>query len=441
MSSLAMRMTYRLATVAVAIAATSGAARADGFTLEMAVAGARAANERAGMDARTIDAAAARVEQARALFLPSLTLVGTYTRRATESVRDVSGTQVTIQALDALQGQATLNLNLFDPRTIPLYRQALAERDAVRAQSDNDLRLLGFDVANAYLQTLGAAQVFAAARRRLELAQSDLQVARARFQAELARKNDVTRAELEVANADRAATLAQGDVTTAELQLGYLIGQPITGALVEPDELLRAAAAPLSAAAVLAVEARRRRLDITAARHHAAAVRQGALEPLLRYLPSFALAGNLRATNEAGLSGRSTDWSIAIVATWRLFDGGQGLGERKERSALADVAELQADALSRRIDSDVAQAHVALANGQSAVQTAGLALDFARTNMIESTELYRQGLATALEVQAAAASLFDAEVAAIRARYTLAIAFLGLRAVLGLDALGAEPRL
>jgi outer membrane protein TolC len=45
-----------------------------------------------------------------------------------------------------------------------------------------------------------------------------------------------------------------------------------------------------------------------------------------------------------------------------------------------------------------------------------------------------------LEVADANVQLFDAEVAAIRARYTLAIAYLDLRAAFGLDALGQEPK-
>ena len=136
----------------------AGSAAADPLSLEETVRAARLANERARIDERTYAAAAARVDQARSFFLPQLTLVGTYTRRSQEITRDIgAGQTVIVQQANALNGSATLSLTLFDPRSIPLYRQALLERESARAASGNDVRLLSFDVANGYLQALGAA--------------------------------------------------------------------------------------------------------------------------------------------------------------------------------------------------------------------------------------------------------------------------------------------
>ncbi|MCJ7485987.1 MAG: TolC family protein, partial [Candidatus Aminicenantes bacterium] len=54
-------------------------------------------------------------------------------------------------------------------------------------------------------------------------------------------------------------------------------------------------------------------------------------------------------------------------------------------------------------------------------------------------ELYRQGLASALEVADANVSLFEAEVGLVQERYGLGVAFLNLEAALGLDPFGKEP--
>jgi outer membrane protein, multidrug efflux system len=421
----------------LAMALAARAAAADELTLESAVRAATTRNERARIAEEARRAAAARIGEARALFLPSLTATATYTRRAFESVRTVGDATVTVQALNALGGNATLGITLFDARSFPLYRQALREDESVRASSANDVRLLGFEAANAYLLALGAEQVVHAAQRRLELAGATLAVARARFAAQIVRANDVTKAELEQATAEQALTQATGDVTAARLQLGFIMGVPADGALAEPQALLDAAAAPAPAADARA--AQQRRLDVVADRRHAEALREAALEPLMRYVPTLGLAAQLRATNEAGLSGRTFDWSIAVTATWRIFDGGLGLGERREKSAIAAQAELSTTAQLRQVELGLATAGVALQRGQATITQAAAALTAARKNAEETEQLYRQGLAPALDVATANVDLYAAEVAAIQARYTLAIAFLDLRAAQGLDALGREP--
>jgi outer membrane protein TolC len=53
--------------------------------------------------------------------------------------------------------------------------------------------------------------------------------------------------------------------------------------------------------------------------------------------------------------------------------------------------------------------------------------------------LYRQGLASALQVADATVRLFEAEVGFVAQRYGLGIAFLNLEAALGLDPFGKEP--
>jgi outer membrane protein TolC len=415
--------------VAVVVLAVAAAlpARAE-LTFEEAVRTAVGKNERAGIARLENRAAQARVGGARSLFLPSVTLVGSYTRRSEED-----------GALerDALNGSATLNLTLFDARSIPLYRQAARAREATAAASANDLRLLSFETGNAYLQALGATQLLAAAERRVEHARLVLELSRARFQAQLARSNDVTRTELEAATAEQALTDARGQLQAALLSLGFLVGTSVAGPLVDPQPLL-AAAAEQPRADVAA--ARARRLDVVAGKRRAEALHELAREPLMRYIPSVALSAQGRATNETGPSGSSFDGSLAVIATWRLFDGGLGLAERRERQAEAGVAELATATLARRVELEVANALVALESGRANLATTAVAVAAARKNVRETTELYRQGLTSALEVSDANVRLFDAEVAAIRARYTLALAYLDLRAAEGLDALGEEPR-
>ena len=428
---------------ALVAGAGAGAARAEPGTLTLAraVALARQSNERARIAGEQADAAQARLAHARAFFFPDLVASGTYVRRSHQTVRDVGGSQVTIQSQDALSGNLTASLTLFDARGFPLYRQARLERDAARLGAIEQRRLLSFDVANAFLETLGQEQVVRAAKRRVAFAKDSLVDARARVSAGLAGSNDRTRAELDVATAARELAADRGQLARAYLELGYLIGRPVHGPLVPPARLLAQAARPLPAAAPgsLARQAAHRRLDLAAQADHVAAERAAALEPALRALPALGAVGEVLATNESGFSGRQTDWFLGLNLTWTLWDGGERRADRHEHQAQAAIAQLDLEAQRRAAFRDVASARIALDSAQAEVSEARAATTAAGKNADEAAALYRQGLARAIEVADANTGRFDAEVALARAQFGLGQALLDLRAALGLDPFGREP--
>ena len=410
-----------------------------GLTLEQAVAFASERNEVVLAAKERSDATAARVGRARGAFLPSLSIEGDYTRHDEETVRQVGDDEVTIQAQDALLGQAIVRQPLFDARLFPLYKVAGYERDAARYVALDTRRRVGFTAADAFLAALSQDQVLGAANRRLELASSTLADARARFAAQIVSSNDVTRAELELASAERELALARGNQESAYLELASIMNAPIDPPLVPPDYLLAVAAEPPGETMSLIAAARERRLDVGADRFTAQAARAAAKEPLTRLVPRFDLHGELDQTNVAGLSDDEREWFGRVELTWPIFDGGQREAERKERSALADAADYDVQSRERQIDLEVRRALVELVSEQASSKQAQVAAEVGRRNARESTELYRQGLASALEAADANVRLFEAEVALARAGYGVTRAWLGLRAALGLDALGQEP--
>jgi len=409
------------------------------LTLEQAVALATERNETALAAQRRAEAADARVARARAFFFPELTVVGIYTRRLNQTVREVGGEQVVVQAFNALGATATARMPLFDARGFPLYRAARLEGEAAQLDARESRRLVGFEAADAFLTTLGNQQVFEAARRRLEFAQQSLLDARARAEAGLASTNDVTRAELEVSNAEVQLASARGSADTSRIELGYLLVSPVEGPLTLPEPLLAQAAGTSAAPASLEQEAQARRLDILSAKLKVQAHEASAREPLARLFPTLGLSGQYRFTNETGLAGRRGDGFLALDLTWNLFDGGERYADRRERVALAQALELETTARTRRVGVDLQRAQVQLTNAQAALRQSELAATQARRNAEETGILYRQGLSTALAVADAALRLFEAEVAVAQARYTLGVALLDLRAALGLDPLGKEP--
>lgn len=432
-------MPLRIALPLCLAAGLGAPARAATLTLEDAVRLSVEKNERARIAESNVAAADARLSRARSFFFPSLAVGGSYTRRAFETVRNVGGTDVTLQSLNALGATGTVAWTLFDARSIPLYRSAGLDLDAARLEATNAKRLLAFEAADAYLRTLGLDQVAQAARRRLELAQKTRADAVARFQAQLARSNTVTRADLELGAAEQEVTRARGALDLAYLELGHLLDTPVEPPLQPPEELL-AAPPPAIEPDKLVEEARARRVDLGARTARVEALRALADEPILRATPNLGLIGQLRATNETGLSGRALDGSAGVALTWELYDGGERYAERAERGARAEAAQSELLEATRRVGLEIKSALVALDNGRAAIKQAGVATEVARKNADEVGALEKQNLASALEMADAGVRLFEAEVALARERYGLALAQLDLRAALGLDPLGKEPR-
>lgn len=416
-------------------------AGADPLTLERAIEQALARNERAAIAGAQAEAADGRLAQARAFFFPSLSVSGQYTRRAFEVVRDVGGTTVTVQQYNALGANAVLRWTLFDARLIPLYRAASADQRAAKLETAETRRRLGFEAAQAFLQTLGYELVEEAARRRVELTEKNLADAKARREAGLASSNDVTRNALALATAQRAAVNANGLARSARLNLGLLLDLPPEqlGGLTAPKSLFDAAKAqPDTVDGATLERAPQVRLDVQAAGERTLQADALAQEPLLRLVPVLGLTAQGRLTNETGLAGRPWDASIGVDLSWALFDGGNRYGVRDERTANARAAALNARLKERSVVVEVENALVALSASRASEAQAVVAVDAAKQNAQEIAELYRQGLATALQQADAAQSQFEAEVALVQERYGVLASLLGLRAALGVDPLGRE---
>ena len=412
------------------------------LTLDEAVKLALERNERALATWEDAKAADARVARARSFFLPTITSTGTYTRRAYEVKRLVGESEVVIQRYNAFSETMSLNLTLFDARSLSSLSAVRAQRNAEVAAAAESRRQLAFEVGQAFLATLGTAQVQEASGRRFTFARQNLEAAKARFAAGLASINDVTRAELEYATAEMGVIQVKGQVETSTLQLGYLLDAPdaVGGPLVVPEFLIEAAAAEAADSEALVEEALARRLDVGSLRWLASSQLALAKEPMLRWLPSLSASGQYRMTNEASFNNRTWNWNIGATLSWTLFDGMARFADRKERKALARLAELDVQAATRRVDVEVREALVSLANQRASLKQASVAHEVAKKNAAETAELYRQGLASALEVADANVSLFEAEVALVQERYGLGVAFLNLEAALGLDPFGKEPR-
>jgi outer membrane protein TolC len=411
-----------------------GAARADSLTLEAAVAKSLAITEDVRIAHQRRVEADASVGRARSVLFPDLVATGTYTRRSREVTRDVGGEQVTVQSPNALGGNITVSSTVFDARAFPLLRGAKRTRDAAELDEKDQARRTGFVTAEAFLLALGQERIVQAATERRDFAQARQREVSARVEAQLTGRNDLTQADLELATAERELTAATGALADAYAQLAYQIGEPVTGPLAEPTWLYDLAGGANDPSGTVA------RPDLAAAKLRVDAAAELAKEPERRLFPTIGVFGQVRFTNEPGLSGRNADWSVGVTATWEIWDGGERAADERAAEARTEIARLEASSLERRAASEVETAAIRLRVARADVVASTTQAEAAGRNAEEVAILYGQGLVRALEVTDAGSRRFEAEVARVRATIGVAAAYLDLVAATGTSWLPEAPR-
>jgi len=414
-----------LALIPLIVLSASISAQEAALTLERAVTLAQERNERTAIADTAVQAAEARLGLARTAFLPRVDINGNWR------------TDYSDPTDRTLSAAALVTQPLFEPRAFPLMRMARFERDAARLSATESKRILGFDAAATFLITLSFEQVQLAAQRRRDFAQTNLDDVRARFEAGLVSSNDVTRAELELATAVRGVAQAVGDVQASRVELETLLKSEVES-LSPPVRLLELAAAPPVPAQTVIAAAQQRRSDIAASRAGVEALRAFAQEPRAGFLPSVGLLAQTRNINDGPVTSRENDAFIGVSMNWPVFDAGIRKAQTAERGARVRGAELELEASLRNVEREMRVAAVQLNTEQAALREATAGLRAANKNADETTILYREGLASALELADATQRLFEAEVAEVTARYRMAVAYLSLREAEGLAPVEGE---
>jgi outer membrane protein TolC len=384
-------------------------------------------NERARIAELDVVIADAGVSKARTAFLPVLSASGNDTLHPRDT------------PLDTANGALTLSQPLFVPSAWPLLDQAKHELAGQRAQSADDKRQLAFDAAKAFFSVLLADQVVKAAQRKLDTAKADLADTDAQVKAQLVSSNDVTRAQIGLASSVRELASDQGTLAAAYVQLALILNQPVSGQLEVPAALLDAGVKPLPAADTLVASSLARRPDLAARKDFALAAHDFAREPRMRWLPTFGLVGQLTASSRADGNDHDVTGTVAVTASWTIYDAGSRTADARSRDASAVIADLTAEGLVRTVDAQVRSAAVSLASAQQALAAAGDAMTASRKSAAETAILYHEKLAKAIELLDANEQRFAAEVNFAVAQFSVASAYLALRQAMGLDPIGDMP--
>lgn len=414
-------MSRRWAAIAIVVA-QARLSFADPMTIEQAVKLALTKNERVQIADLNVVVADAAVTRAWVSFLPVLQAGASDTVRPRDTPVNVA------------QAQVSLSQPLIDPTAFPRLAVAKHNLTGQRAQSLDDKRKLAYDAAKAFVAVLLADELVKAAQRKVETAKANLADTDAQSKAQLVSTNDVTRAQIQLATADRELANDQGRLRAAYIDLGFVLNAPPPTAVAPPVTLLQGGAAQQPDEESLIKTSLSTRPDLAARRESAIAAHESAKEPRLHYLPSLALTANVNATTNEG-SGHAIDGQVAVSAQWLIYDGGGRRADIQQRDAQAQIADLNTQTLIRQIETDVRNAENDLKAAQQELISAKAAQDAAVKGVEEAKILYRQGLTKAIELLDANDQRFQADVSFATAQFDVANAYLELRQALGYDPL------
>lgn len=368
-------------------------------------------------------------DRAWAPILPRLTAQGTLTHADREIV---FGDRI-LQLQDAFAGSLSATLTVFDGPAIPGIARAYRGEAAAAAAAEWTRAGLLFEVATAFYAVAAAANLVAAAERSLETAGEHRAAVEARRQAGEALGIDERRARAEVVTAEEALVEARAARASAEDYLAFLVGREPPLALAPPPE----PPAP-GGAAEASEESVEDRADLRAAALEVAAAEDGVTAAWMDYLPTLAVTGTYRASQNTGFSGDPDSWQIVLTLDWVLYDGGLRRATRLEEASRVREARAGLRRLSREARRQVREALRDLEAATARVRTSRERLGLAEETRSMILRRYQAGLSTSLEVTDGDDALRQADVQVVAAELDLALRRLALLHALGLDPLGRE---
>jgi outer membrane protein len=399
------------------------------------------------------------VEQARSPFFPQITAIGQY--EYGNSIRAFSAangtTTTTATATATATGTATTNQTSTSPtsstgtgtvsgfwdfalsgtqliydfgQTIGKYRSARDTLDAERIAAKTALEQVLLAVRRAYFTARADKDLVDVARETLRDQQTHLTQVQAMVQVGTQPPIALSQQKAAVANAEVQLITAENNYETAKAQLNqatgfaggtdYDVGSELIPPLDDEDQ-------PLETLVKKALDARPELATIhkeRLAQEATISATKGAYGPALSATGSVAEEG-------VALDTLQPAWSVGVLVTWPLFQGGltHGLVHSAEATLSSLDAQQTLEELQVRLDVDSAQLAV-----RAARATIGSAQD-AVTNAHEQLRLaeqrYATGVGSIIELYDAQVAYTSAAAQLVQARYSLATARAQLLAALG----------
>src|SRR5436189_3713707 len=372
------------------------------------------------------NAAWARRSAFSVFILPSITL-------NTEAARSnpLSFNFVTFQAARTqVTSQVTAKYDLF------LGGQKFAELSrsgaALEAAHAGELaaRFTAAQVTEStYYAVLADAELLRVASERLQRAEQQLAVARARVVSGAAVQTDSLQLRLELTKARVVRLLQESALRIARLELGRRVGA--TGPMdAAPLDTTPAPDLPITLAEAIN-EGGTQGPQYRVARANERAAGAAFRARLGDYLPHATLTFNALAFDTVFFPKFFKQTTFTLGVSFPLWDNGQREIALSRARANRDAARAIREDKDRAVQREVTAADDGYVTARAAAQQAAEGLLVARENFRVQQSRYRAGATTILDLLTAQSDLDDADAVLVQARYATRLALAGLENILG----------
>ena len=411
------------------------------WTLERALHCALTNSPDARIAVQRIVAAQAGIEQANAAFLPKLQFNASYLR--TDNPMLVFGAALNQRAFSFGMNFNNVpdadNLNLNGVVTMPVYaggriragrKAAQANSEATRQMADAVRNSLAFEVARTFYSAHKTREFIRATEAAVQGFESNLAVARKRFEAGTALRQDVLDVEVRLAQAREDRVRARNANALALRALRNLLG--IEEPSLEISDTAPAVAAPESGEL-------RHRPELLAALWRTQAAEAQLRQARSGFLPQLSAFGRYDYDEGWKFDSSGDSYSAGVHLQWDVWDGDLTRARVKQARAALDEAREEERKVRLAIGLEVEQAQLNLQESSERLAVSAQSVDQAAESVQLTRARFEQGLALATQVIDAETALTAARVRRAEAESDRRIALAALRKALGLPQLASDP--
>jgi outer membrane protein TolC len=287
------------------------------------------------------------------------------------------------------------------------YNQAGLAVDIARLQTERAYQTVANDVANAYYQVLRARSLHRIADEAVRRAQDDVEVEKKLAKGGVVEQEKVLRAEVALAEAQRALDVAEETEAVAVAALNLAIGLNSSASTVVVDVADVPPFTPSLADCLGQAVAGRREFQV--ARRSIQVAQEGRRVAHADFAPRIVAEGDLFDFQQADPRGHA-DLALGVIRLeWGLFEGGKRVAELRVADSQILEAMAQADSIADTIAFQVNQAYRQMVAARKGIERSRPAVDLAREAYRRVVARSRQGDATPLELTDAEAGLTRAE--------------------------------
>ncbi len=376
----------------------------------------------------TIAVNESRVGQAKSNYYPQISASSGYSRIKPVAPATTRSTTVVGSAVDSFTGSVALTQNIYDfGRTSALVDIQKLNTKASRSDLENTAEQIVLNVKQAYYSVLQASRNRAVAEESVKQFQQHLEQARGFYEVGTKSRFDVTKAEVDLSNAQLNLIRADNTLKITIVNLNNAMGVPDAPEYTLEDTLaFRKYDITFDEAVARAFN---NRPDIQAIDTRRRAAEENINLANRNYYPT--LTGNAAYNWGGAKFPLGEGWTVGALVNLPIFSGFLTKSQVSEAKANLNVVRANEDLLRQNVLLDVQQAYLNLKEAENRIPTAELAVKQATENLDIANGRYAAGVGNPLEVTDAQVGYSNAKITYTQALSDYKVAQAALEKAMG----------